>query len=72
MKSKASKKELQKTLAELLDWSTCGDRTGNPYCKDEVKNAIEVLARSCGSDETWSEFDFKTKFLSKKYYGGKE
>jgi len=37
--------ELRKALYTLLHWATNGDRTGNPYCKPEVRNAIRTYNR---------------------------
>jgi len=37
--------EIRRALYILLQWATTGDRTGNPYCKPEVRNAIRTYNR---------------------------
>jgi len=41
--------ELRRALYILLHWATTGDRTGNPYCKPEVRNAIYTYNRGGNS-----------------------
>ncbi len=34
----------QTALIDLLEWATSGSREGNPYCKVEIKRALQTLA----------------------------
>jgi hypothetical protein len=48
--------EMLAALRDLARWATSGDRTGNPYAKPEIKDALKVIARARGkAQEEWME-----------------
>ena len=42
---KPTRKEILQALITLTTWATSGYKEGNPYCKPEVKQACEIIAR---------------------------
>lgn len=52
--------ELRAALANLISYSTGNgsNREGNPYCKHEVRSALETLGRATGQKaRNWSEVE---------------
>ena len=58
------KEPLEEALCNLLEWAkgNRGSRCGNPYCVPEVRDALKVLARMQGLDESrWLDAETKTR-----------
>jgi hypothetical protein len=45
---KPTRRELIRALENLLLWATGQDKTGNPYCKPQVKQALQAIAKERG------------------------
>ena len=52
------RRELIEALEKLLNWITRGDRTGNPYCKSEIREAIQALRKAKGFKEDLKSLDY--------------
>ena len=52
-KATPTRAELVGALKQLAAWATGSDRTGNPYCKEPIKNALAVLDRAQGGTGDW-------------------
>jgi hypothetical protein len=62
MKKKATRKELINALTHLTEWATGTNKDGvtkegNPYCKDVIKRACQVIAKEKGHNDylSWNE-----------------
>ena len=61
MAIRKNNKEILNALIVMVEWATTGNKSGNPYCKDEIKYALKVMEKNGCCPVEWQNICAKEK-----------